>query len=143
MYEINSMLEELMEYSKEYNMDEISKEELNLKLDLLISRIEKVEINFTEQPMDTLPEYVKGSFNALLFQSKYKAIESIKTLKDAKEKRSVNARLRKVLGNKLYFRSLYSVMWKNINGYVNRNGLQHWNPNMQIFIIQGGNENGK
>jgi hypothetical protein len=140
MYEINSMLQELIDYSKDYNMDEISKEELNLKLDLLSERLQRVEINFNEQPMDILPKHVKNSFNALLFQSKYRTIESIQTLIESTDKRSYNVRVRQVLGHKLYFRSLYRTMWNNINAYVTRNGLQYWNTNMQIFVL-GGNEN--
>jgi hypothetical protein len=50
---INELLKDLTEISQEYNDGIIDKDELDIKLGLLVNRIECVELNFNYQPMCT------------------------------------------------------------------------------------------
>ncbi|MFJ7729279.1 hypothetical protein ACIQXV_24540 [Neobacillus sp. NPDC097160] len=139
MNEINALCHELILYSTEWYQDEISKEELNLKMDLLLSRIDKIEINY-RQPLDISSVKAKDSFNSLLVKTKYKATASINTLIATSNKKTYKAKVNFLLKNQLYFGSLHRTMRNNINAYVLRNQLSYWNPNVEIFKL-GGNEN--
>jgi hypothetical protein len=139
MNEINAICQELIDYSKDWYQDEITKDELNLKLDLLISRIERLEINY-RQPLDMASDKAKSTFDSLLSKTKYKAVSSIKVLKATSKKQSYKAKVNFLLKNKLYFGSFARTIQNNIQGYLHRNQLQYWNPNLSIFKL-GGNVN--
>ncbi|AGK53178.1 hypothetical protein [Bacillus sp. 1NLA3E] len=141
MIVINKLMDELTDISIEFNKGTTTKAELLIQLDLVIGKIEGVQLNMNEAPLDRLPERVQQSFHQLLFSAKFKATEGIKGLaKDSQDKRSYNAQLRKLLGNRLYFRSLYKTMKLNSASYINRNQLTYYTPNTNIFIL-GGNDN--
>jgi hypothetical protein len=137
---INEMLTELVEISKEYNDGIIEKDELNLKLDLIKIRIESIEINYKKQPLDYLDDRVRASFNQLLFRTKFKSLSSIHLLKDTKNRKSYNAKLRFILKNKLFFNQLHRTLQRNIEAYVRKNDLMFYNPNTPTFR-QRGNDN--
>ncbi|MFB5196153.1 hypothetical protein ACE198_14690 [Neobacillus sp. KR4-4] len=139
MNEINTICQELIDYSKEWYQDEITKDELNLKLDLLISRIERIEINY-RQPLDMASDKAKDTFNSLLAKTRYKAIISLNTLKATSKKQSYKAKVNFILKNKMFYGNLHRTMRNNIQGYLHRNQLQYWNPNLSIFKL-GGMEN--
>jgi hypothetical protein len=132
--EINAICQELIQYSTEFFKDEITKDELNIKLDLLIGRIERIEINYS-QPLEIKNDRVLQSFQQLLFKSKFKAIESISGLKATSRKQSYTAKLNRILKNKLYFSSLQRTLQNTAKAYVLKNQLQYWNPNLQVFKL--------
>jgi hypothetical protein len=130
---IEPMLEELKEISKDWNSEVITKDELNLKLDLLLLRIEFIEIDYSKSPLTRLDARIQDSFNQLLFRTKYKAKHCINLLKDTSNKKGYNARLRLIINNKLYFNPLYKTIKNSISGYIDRNKLRHTRE-FQIFI---------
>jgi hypothetical protein len=139
MNEINALCQEIIDYSKEWYQDEITKEELNIKLSLLESQIGRIEINFL-QPLDMASDKAKDSLNSLLAKTRYKALNSIYVLKVTSKKQSYKAKVNFLLNNKLYFGSLNRTLQNNIRGYLVRNQLQYFNPNIEIFKL-GGKEN--
>jgi hypothetical protein len=130
---IDAILEELKVYAAEFAAGETSKEELNLKLDLLICRVERIEINY-----DNKLRLQENIFKQLLSQRKYKAIVALKELQKTDQKRIFNARVRQILKNKLYFLSLHYSLKNNIEKYQIRDGKQPINRNIQLFITEGG-----
>ncbi|WP_413299714.1 hypothetical protein AA0X95_16605 [Bacillus sp. 1P10SD] len=139
MNEINSICQELIDYSKEWYQEEITKEELNIKLELLINRIERIEINY-RQPLDLASDKAKDSLNSLLSKTRYKAIIGINNLIATTNKKAYTSKVNFLLKNKLYYGSLQRTMKNNIQGYIHRNQLHYWNPNVEIFKLRG-NEN--
>jgi hypothetical protein len=137
--EINSICQEIIQYSTEWYQDEITKDELNIKLSLLASRIERIEISY-RQPLDMASDKAKDSLNSLLAKTRYKALNGIHVLKVTSKKQSYKAKVNFLLNNKLYFGGLHRTMKNNIRGYVLKNQLQYWNPNIEIFKL-GGKEN--
>jgi hypothetical protein len=137
---INGILTELVDISQEYNDGIIDKDELNLKLDLIKIRIESIEINYRKQPLDYLDDRIRLSFNQLLFRAKFKSLSSIQLLKDTKNRKSYNAKLRFILKNKLFFNQLHRTLQRNIEAYVKKNDLMYHNPNTPTFR-QRGNDN--
>jgi hypothetical protein len=137
MIVINRLMDELTAISVDYNKGVITKQEKDIKLDLLINQLELVEVNLYQQPLDELPERVKDSYRQLAFRTRYKSIESIKQLKEANGKVSYNASLRQVLGNRMHFKSLYRTVRVNTQAYISRNQLQYYSLNMEVFVLKG------
>lgn len=132
---INELIQELVHYSSEWNNNKISKDELNIKLDLISNRLKLIEIDFSNDPLYILDSHVMASFNQILYQTQYKAIQSLNTLKDTDDKRSYNASLRRLLESKFYFKSLNSTMQKNVHAYIKRNKLRYVSARIQVFIL--------
>jgi hypothetical protein len=141
MIVVNRLMDQLTEISVDYNNGVISKQEKDIKLDLLINQLELVEVNLYQQPLDELPTRVKDSYRQLMFRTRYKSIEAIKQLKEANGKVSYNASLRQVLGNRMYFKSLYRTVRVNTQAYISRNQLQYYSLNMEVFVIREGESN--
>jgi hypothetical protein len=131
---IEELIDELSLYSKAYNRNEIDKDTLNLKLQLLYKRVELIEINFSKQPLLTLPPSVQGVFRQLLFSAKYTSLSSIEDLIKANGKRDYNHKARLTIGNKLYFKSIGNTMKLNLKGYADRNQPKYVTE-FDIFII--------
>ncbi|MBN3556055.1 hypothetical protein JYA63_17380 [Fictibacillus nanhaiensis] len=127
---IEAILKELKEYAAEFTGEVISKEEFNLKMDLLIRKIDRIEINFIDTKLGLQPNI----FNQLLFQRKFKATEALRDLQQQDRKRVFNAKTRKILANKLYFLSLYHTLKHNISKYQFREGKSDIDLNIQILI---------
>lgn len=118
MKQIDEIIEKLRVYAGEFSASEIGKEEFNLKVDLLIRKVERIEINYDV----TSFSLQSNIFNQLLFQCKYKAITALKELQQTGQKRIFNAKIRQVLANKLYFLSLHYSLTNNIDKYQIRDG---------------------
>jgi hypothetical protein len=133
---IDEMVEELILYSKAYNNDDIDKNTLNLKLQLLYKRIELIEIDFSKRPLINLPSSVQGVFKQLLYSAKYTSLSSIQDLIDANGKREYNRKARLTIGNRLFFKSIHKTMKLNIWGYAERNQSKNIQE-FDIFIMKG------
>jgi hypothetical protein len=142
MIEISRMLTELENCSVEFNRGKITEKELHVKIGLILTKLEKVEISYEYQPLDTLPQRVQDSFNTLLYANRYKAIISLTELAEASgDKRSYNSKLRHIIGSRFGFKNLYRTMKINIDGYIRRNDLRFYATSYQVFIIKGENDN--
>jgi hypothetical protein len=118
--------------ASEFSVGETSKEEFKLKIDLLIGRVERIEINFIDTHIHTYQKI----FNQLLFQRKHRAVEALKELKQTDRKQIFNARVRRILAAKLYFSSIYRTINSSMYGYLSKHGYKLKN-NIQIFIEEG------
>ena len=121
---IDELIEELISISNEYNRDN-DKEIINLKLDLLINRVENISLNMDNAPLEALDGFVKAKFNQLLYKHKMKAIQGLEMLKEADSKRKYNHKARRLIDSKLYFPRLHATMNKNIESYTRVNRLQY------------------
>jgi hypothetical protein len=130
---INFVVDDLITISEEFNTGEITKEELDIKLELLIQNLEAITINFSEAPLKNIDKRIKDSFNQLLFKTKHKAISCIYLLISTKNKKSYNSKLRWMVTNKLYFNNLNMTLTKSIESYIHRNGLLYCKE-FQLFI---------
>jgi hypothetical protein len=115
---INEYLQELIETSNQYNSNQIDIEERNLKLDLLLHRLELIQIEYSITPFNVLSERIQDTFNQLLFRSRHRSITSIESLIATTDKRSFNATVRRILASKLYFSTIHSTMQRQIVGYL-------------------------
>ena len=131
---IDDMILELNDISQEWNCEEISSEVRNMKLELLISQVEQLEIQFSN-PLENLPPRVTNVFNQLLSRHKYKAIINLNQLKQATTKRHYNAIVRLLIQRKLYFPSLHRSFKRNIWAYAYANKMRHVKE-FQIFILK-------
>ena len=122
---IDEMIQELTDYSTEYNTGDISKEELNLKLQLIISRIQELQIDYSHSPFVYLPADVLKVFTNLLNRYKAKATVSLTTLIEANSKASYNRKARHLIEKKLYFQSLFTAINRNITGWTFRNNTKY------------------
>lgn len=129
---IDEMLMELKTAAAEFAAGETSKEELNLKIDLLLGWIQCIEINFIDAKIHTYQRV----FNQLLFQRKHQAIEALKELQRTDRKQVFNARVRKILATKLYFNSIFRTISANMYGYQAQHGYK-LKSNIHIFIERG------
>jgi hypothetical protein len=143
---IESILEDLKVYAGEYVAGEISKEEFHLKLDLLISRVDQIEINFvgtglrSDKRNRKTTADVQPIFKQLLFQRKFRAVEALEELKQPQiSKRILNHQVRKILAAKLYFKPLEYMVRRSMISYHGINGGYILKDNMQLFI-QGGQD---
>ncbi|MRH42119.1 hypothetical protein GH741_05445 [Aquibacillus halophilus] len=132
---IDELLDDLIEVASNYNNEFIDKIELDLKLQLLISKVDRIEINFKVTPLQKLVarRHTK-SFNQLLYRSKYKATESLLKLKGASNKRLFNSKLDQILANSLEFNYLYNMLDASCNAYITRNQLEPLPKPIQIFM---------
>lgn len=133
---IEEIVEELKIVSTEYN-GEGDKEVINLKLDLLLQRIEKIELNIEGTPYKDAPDVSKKVLFKLLYQHKYKAMKGIQALKEADNKSKYNRIARTLIARKLYFPSLHRTMTVDIDNYVIVNQMIYLNE-LQIFIESKG-----
>ncbi|KON88870.1 hypothetical protein AF332_20080 [Sporosarcina globispora] len=115
----------LTDYSTEYNTGEISREELNLKLELMISRMDKVQLDYSNSPFIYLPADVLGVFNNLLRRYKAKSKLGLTKLIEAPNKASYNRKARYLIGRKLFFASLHSTIQRNVQGWAMRNNSEY------------------
>ncbi len=122
---IEEMIEELKAVSTDWNKGLLSTEERNLKIDLIISQVEKLQVNFL--PLAAATDDTRSVFKQLLNSRKYVAIESLTALKEAgKNKRKYNSMARDVIAKKLYFSPLALTIERTAKGYSIRNdGLFH------------------
>lgn len=122
---IEEMIQELKDVSTGWNKGLLSTEERDLKIDLIIGQVEKLQINFL--PLAAATEDTREVFNLLLNSRKYVAIESLTDLKAAGDsKRKYNYIARNVLAKKLYFPPLALTIERTVKGYSIRNdGLFH------------------
>jgi hypothetical protein len=100
-----------------------------LKIDLMISQVERIEINFIDTHIHTYQKI----FNQLLFQRKYRAIEALRELQQMDRKQVFNARIRKIQNDKLYFYSIYRTINANMYGYQSKH-YSKLKSDIQIFI---------
>lgn len=128
---IDELLQELTDISTEFN-HENDAEIRNLKLDLLIQRVESIEVNMYEVPLESLDMKVKTVFNQLLLKHKVKAVTSLQSLK-LLNKRSYNRVVRNIISKRLFFSSLHITLTRSINGYKDKNKLQHI-QSFQLFV---------
>jgi hypothetical protein len=138
--QIESILQELRDLSNQYNKKEISKDELNISLDLLVKRLENVKINYSIRPLSFLSETVAKIFNQRLIQVRNKAIEAINMLKKTDNRKSYNAKVRYLIDRKLYFGQLHHQIVKNIMSYESIISIEHLKLTGDIFIIGGGTD---
>ncbi|MCP1146158.1 hypothetical protein [Lysinibacillus endophyticus] len=128
---IDELLQELADISTEFN-HENDAEIRNLKLDLLIQRVESIEVNMSEAPLESLDIKVKKVFNQLLLKHKVKSVSSLQSLKQM-NKRSYNRVVRTLISKRLFFSGLNNTMTRSISSYKEKNKLQHIQP-FQIFV---------
>ncbi|MED4037045.1 hypothetical protein [Niallia taxi] len=133
---LNEMIEELIDISHEFSHGEITLDERNLKIDLLINQVEQLEINYVN-PIENLPMHVKSVYESLLSRHKYKAIVSLKTLKQVDNKRTYNATVRHLISKKLYFNAMLRSINRSIWGYSEVNKMVH----VKDFTVLKFNEN--
>ncbi|WP_226037889.1 hypothetical protein [Aquibacillus saliphilus] len=132
---IYELLEELTEVASDYNKDLIDKIELDLKLQLLMSKVDKIEINFYVSPLQKLVNKRHTNlFNQLLFKSKYNAKQSLIRLKEANNKCAFNTKLGLILANNLNFNYLYEILENSCRAYISRNHVKHEHVPIQLFI---------
>ncbi|MDF2039353.1 hypothetical protein P2R12_20685 [Cytobacillus oceanisediminis] len=132
---IEELIQELTDYSTEYNTGEISKEELNLKLELMISRIDKIQLDNSHSPFIYLPADVLGVFTNLLRRYSVKAKLGLTKLIEAPNKASYNRKARYLIERKLYYVSLHSTIHRNVQGWAMRNTSKYPIVN-DYFIIE-------
>ncbi|KQU17809.1 hypothetical protein ASG65_26195 [Bacillus sp. Leaf13] len=130
---IDEILDDLLNAANDLNAGNLSKEEFNLTIDLMIGRINEVKINYEGVRIHVFQRV----FDQLLFQSRYKAVEALKELREVTHKKSFNNQMRAILGQKLHFQSLYRTIKANRDGYRDRNGY-FLKPDIEIFILEGG-----
>jgi hypothetical protein len=122
---IEGMIEELKDVSTGWNKGQLSTEERNLKIDLIIGQVKGIHINFL--PLEAATEDTRGVFKQLLTSRKFVAIESLTDLKKAgNNKRKYNSIARNLIAKKLYFSPLALTIERTARGYSIRNdGLFH------------------
>ncbi|QFT88069.1 hypothetical protein FIU87_05400 [Bacillus sp. THAF10] len=130
---IEEMVQELTEYSTEYNKRELCKEELNLKIQLIIKRIEYVQIDYSHSPFIYLPSEVLKVFSNLLARYKSKAVDSLKQLLKADNKASYNKKARYLVQRKLYFLSFDSTIQRNVQAWAFKNNSKY--PTLRDYLI--------
>jgi hypothetical protein len=117
---IDEILEEFKAAAAEFTARETSKEEFNLKIDLLFGRIERIEVNFVDTHIHTYQKI----FNQLLWQRKHRVIEALKELQQTDRKQVFNATVRRILAVKIYFFSNYRSKNANMNAYQSKHGYK-------------------
>lgn len=127
---IDGILDDLKIAAKEYAAGEISKEEFGLHVDLLLERVDRIEIDFVSTKIHTYQRI----FNQLLFQAKFRATEALEELKRINSKVAFNAKMRRILATKLCFKSLHKTIEKNAWGYSNHHRYKLKLSEIQIFI---------
>ncbi|WP_186578840.1 hypothetical protein [Aquibacillus kalidii] len=134
---INELLDELIELENEYYNGFIDKVELNLRLQLIISKIDKLAINYHVEPLRKLVrrKHTKP-FNQLLFKAKYHAVQSLIKLIQTKNKRTFQAILGLIISNNLYFNTLYKLLNNSCKAYIVRNQIVDPPDSIQVFIYQ-------
>ncbi|USK45516.1 hypothetical protein [Cytobacillus oceanisediminis] len=130
---IEEMVDEIRLYSTEYNSGEIEKEELNLKIQLLISKIDRLQLDFSHSPYIYLPADVLSVFTNLLRRYKAKAKLGLTKLIEAPSKASYNRKTRYLISKKLFFASLHSTIQRNVQGWSMRNAKNY--PNVRSYFI--------
>ncbi|MFE4352458.1 hypothetical protein [Peribacillus butanolivorans] len=130
---IDEILDDLLAAIRDLNADNLSKKEFDLKIDLMIGRVNQVRINYEGVRIHVFQRI----FEQLLFQARYKAVEALKELREATHKKSFNNRVRGILRQKLHFLPLYKTVQSNMYGYRDRNGY-YLPPNIQVFVLEGG-----
>ncbi|CEG30039.1 hypothetical protein [Peribacillus simplex] len=131
---IDEILDDLLTAATDLNAGNLSREEFNLTVDLLIRRVNQVRINYEGARIHVFQRV----FNQLLFSAKFKAMEGLKEFKEAAtHKKSFNNRIRGILGQKLHFLSLYRTIKANRDGYRDRNGY-YLKSDIEIFVLEGG-----
>ena len=126
---INALMEELWIYSEEYAAEKINHEEYQLKLDLIIRKVERIGINSDA----TRLSLQSNLFNPLLLQRKYKARTALRELRQViDDRRQFNAKVHEILASKLGFLNFYQTLKQNIDLYQERDGKKPVDP--QIFI---------
>ena len=130
---IDEILDDLLNAANDLNAGNLSKEEFDLKIDLMIGRVNQVRINYAEVRIHTFQRI----FEQLLFTAKFKAVEALKELRESNHKKSFNNRVRAILGQKMHFLALYKTVQSNMYGYRDRNGY-YLPSNIEVFILEGG-----
>jgi hypothetical protein len=125
---IEEIIAELKAAAIEFTAGETNKEEFNLKIDLLIGQVERIEINFVDTHINTY----QSIFNQLLYQRKHSAVEDLKELQLADRRQVVNTWVRRLLESKLYFTSIYRTITANMYGYQSKHGSK-LKSDLQIF----------
>lgn len=133
MYLINEITQDLKDINQDWNTGIIGIETRNTKLDLLIQRMDLIEIDMSRQPLEVLPVNLQTSYKSLELKTCLKAIDCLQLLQRTKNKRSYNVKLRGMIKNKLYFLQLYKTVTRNRWAYADRNKLKYYNMNLQIF----------
>lgn len=136
---VNELMDLLKDFSTDWNDGNIDTKERNVEIDALIDHVKNLEINFTQQPLNKLPNDIKYVFNNHLKRYKLRIALALTSLKEVNNRKSYNAKVRYLLNKQLYFKSLFNLLQRSIAGYDNRNKLYFSNNSIQIFIL--GSEN--
>lgn len=130
---IEGMIEELRDISIGWNKGQLSTEERDLKIDLIIGQVKEIQINFL--PLEAATDDTRDVFKQLLTSRKFVAVESLTALKTAgNNKRKYNYMARDAIAKKLYFSPLALTIERTARGYAIRNdGLFH-TKEFQKFI---------
>jgi hypothetical protein len=138
---ITEMIEEIKEISTSYNKGEMTKEEVNLQLKVMLVNISNLAIDFSHTPLDRIPEQrVKDVFNQMLYKHQYKATNYLNLMIQANKKVTYNKYARLVIQTQLFFVPFSNCMKRNIEGYTHRNDFKHVKP-FQILIMKGNDTN--
>lgn len=133
---INEIMADLKETAEELATNSISSEEFNLKVDLMIERINRIEINF----LDCKINNYHPIFDRLLAKTKFRATEVLQELQKNQEKRGFNSRVRRILAAHLYFKPIQRTVQRNMIGYQSAYGYK-LKDNIQLFIEKEITEN--
>ncbi|WP_138417166.1 hypothetical protein [Aquibacillus sediminis] len=136
---IDELIEQLITIVHEYKQDRIDHIEFQLQLQYLISRIDKVEINFHVQPLDrVVKKNHTKPFNQLLFKAKYHAIESILSLQKTHNRQALQAKLHAIILKNLYFESIEKLLFQSCEAYMDKNQLNCIVTDKDVFIYRDG-----
>ncbi|WNF35684.1 hypothetical protein RJD24_14645 [Bacillaceae bacterium IKA-2] len=131
---IEEFVAELTDLCSEYNSEK-DVDVKNMKLDLLITKLEMLELNLNEKPLKDIDNIVKNVLKQLLFKHKFKAITELETLKQTADKRMFNSLARNVIKSQLFFQPLYKMMQRNVYFYTYFNRLENIKE-FEIFILK-------
>lgn len=134
---IEAILHDFRDAAVEVNAREISKEEFNLKMDLLAARIGAVRIDYAAAHIHAW----QGHFTQLLFQTRFKAVEALQELKRTEGRRTFNNKVRGALETQLFFRSLHRTIEANTRAYQIKAGF-YVKPH-QVFVLAAEEKGGE
>ncbi|MCT2537486.1 hypothetical protein NC661_00845 [Aquibacillus koreensis] len=136
---IDELIQALIELVHDYNVGLIDQIELQLKLQYLISRIDKIEINYNVKPFKQLVNRKHTiTLDQLLYKAKYRAVQSILVLKNVRTKNALSHQLSVLIGKNLYFESLYRTLESCYYAYINMNHLDEFSKEVELFKYKDG-----
>ncbi|WP_078408727.1 hypothetical protein [Priestia abyssalis] len=131
---IDELIQELTDISSEWNVGDISTEERNLKIDLLVKQLDQFQLNFGHDSLQNLNPHIHNVFTSLLNKHKSKAVVNLTSLKQADDKRKYNRIARILIERKLYFPALHRTIYRSIKGYADRDG-RYYVEEFQVFTL--------